>query len=189
MQALFVAFLAHVFSLARAPKNSRSSPLSAFLLRLINDLPIRKTLIDTIIIQLADDQGKLINFTSGVVVVDVQGLCDKKNTLKATTDIVNMAFRPAGRPLYPPPYPPATRLWGVDIFRVTAPYQSGQGFWDIFRRRFRPVLQLVSEKASREVIRQQARMWLSMHNMLGIKTKAEPPKNNEKSKRARESNT
>lgn len=37
----------------------------------INYLPIRKKVINTITIQLADDQGEPINFTSGVVVVEL----------------------------------------------------------------------------------------------------------------------
>lgn len=131
----------------------------------------------------------------------VQDRSNKTNTLKTKTDIINMAFRPVGHPFYPPPYlsEPQLGYGGINIFRGTAPYQSGQGFGGIFRRLFRPMLQLISKKATKEVMKKAGKKVAQeavggmakaggealMNSVLGTKRKAESPKPKRRSKRAR----
>lgn len=113
-----------------------------------------------------------------------------------------MAFRPVGHPFYPTPYLPEPQLGygGINIFRGTAPYQSGQGFGGIFQRLFRPLLQFVSQKATKEVVKKAGKKVAQeavggmakaggealMNSVLGTKRKAtESPKSKKKRKRAR----
>ena len=123
---------------------------------------------------------------------EVQNRSNKTNTLGTESDIINMAFRPAGHPFYRPPYlsEPQLGYGGINIFRGTAPYQSGQGFGGIFRRLFRPMLQFISEKATKEVMKKAGKKVAQeavggmakaggealMKNVLGTKRKVASPK-------------
>ena len=62
---------AHVNVLRAIHSHGREGDVHHFEPKRIHYLPIRKKVIDTITIQLADDEGKPINFTSGVVVVEL----------------------------------------------------------------------------------------------------------------------
>ena len=62
---------AHVNVLRAIHPRGREGYVHHFEPQRINYLPIRKKVFNTITIQLADDQGKPINFTSGVVVVEL----------------------------------------------------------------------------------------------------------------------